>query len=203
MKQTGPASNSQTNQPSVLHIPCRHHDQPDTTPDTCEQSLRSLSPEQVASTSFRSPQSVQYSKCQNYANAYVFKCDSYRPCSLCLRASTDCVTTGRSAAAFTVIAGNEERPSIARSSPQQHGETPNRRKRRRSGSRDDQSGTRTSASSHSHTTRNVERDSDSQSFATEEVRSILSKIQDRGLHDLYSHLFRLIKPFSTTGAYRF
>jgi hypothetical protein len=167
MKQTGPASNSQANQPSILHLPCRYHDQPATTPDTCKQSLRSLPAEQVASRSFRSPPN---SKSQNYANAYVFKCDSYRPCSLCLRASTDCVTTGRSTAVSAVIAGDEERSSISRSSPQQHGETPNRRKRRRSGPRDDQSGTRTSASL--HTTRNAGRDSDSQSFATEEVRAI-------------------------------
>lgn len=168
MKQTGPASNSQANQPSVLRLPCHHNDQPaTTTPDTCKQSLRSLPAEQVASRSFRSPPN---SKPRNHANADVFKCDSYRPCSLCLRASTDCVTTDRSAATSTAIALNEEGPSRARSSPQQHGETPNRRKRRRSGSRDDQSATRTSVSS--HTTRNAGRESDSHSFATEEVRSI-------------------------------
>ena len=200
MKQTGPASIPQTNQPSILHLPYYHHDQPNTSPDTCEQSLRSLPAEQVASRLFRSA-CIHVRTCsRNNADTHIFKCDSYRPCSLCLRASIDCVTTGRSAAASTVIAGNEASPSRARSSPQQHEETPNRRKRRRSRSRsrDDRSGTHVSASS--QTTRNIARDSDIQSFATEDVRSTLYllTIQDRALHDLSRHL-----SLSIMGAYRF
>ena len=200
MKQTGPASIPQTNQPSILHLPYCHHDQPNTSPDTCEQSLRSLPAEQVASRLFRGA-CIHVRTCsRNNADIHIFKCDSYRPCSLCLRADIDCVTTGRSAAASTVIAGNEASPSRARSPPQQHEETPNRRKRRRSRSRsrDDRSGTHVSASS--HTTRNVARDSDSQSFATEEVRSTLSPftIRDTALHDLSRRL-----SLSMTGAYRF
>lgn len=200
MKQTGPASIPQTNQPSILHLPYYHHDQPNTSPDTCEQSLRSLPAEQVTSRLFRSA-CIHVRTCsRNNADTHIFKCDSYRPCSLCLRASIDCVTTGRSAAASTVIAGNEASPSRARSSPQQHEETPNRRKRRRSRSRsrDDRSGTHVSASS--QTTRNIARDSDIQSFATEDVRSTLYllTIQDRALHDLSRHL-----SLSIMGAYRF
>lgn len=202
MKQTGPASIPQTNQPSILHLPYYHHDQPNTSPDTCEQSLRSLPAEQVTSRLFRSA-CIHVRTCsRNNADTHIFKCDSYRPCSLCLRAGIDCVTTGRSAAASTVIAGNEASPSRARSPPQQHEETPNRRKRRRSRSRsrsrDDRSGTHVSASS--QTTRNIARDSDIQSFATEDVRSTLYllTIQDRALHDLSRHL-----SLSIMGAYRF
>ena len=149
-----------------VYITCPQHDQPNTSPDACKQSLRSLPTEQVASRLFRC---FPVRGSRNSANTYVFKCDSYRPCSLCLRADIDCVTTGRSAAVFRASAGTEAIPSRARATPQQQREaTPNRRKRRRSGSRDDLSTTRNISSSLG-TTSNAELNGDGQAVMIEEV----------------------------------
>lgn len=53
-KQTGPASIIPGQPAFHFTSPCRRHDQPHTSADTCKQSVRSLPAEQVTSRLFRS-----------------------------------------------------------------------------------------------------------------------------------------------------